>query len=283
MNYELQKTQESVNSLVQYKEQSSIIGKWIKNEDEYAIALTYSEKKIGEFDRQDMTQLVELMAQWRLFLGVTSDSTEQELIAICQFVYDNFKRYTLSDVRLAMNWAISGKVEVGFVTQKNISSFYVSKALNAYEEEKRRIYNQLMYAREKELRKANDIKIESTPEEEANSFKTHILGMYQSFTNGTFFLDFGDIVYNWLKKTNQVTKDKAIIDEAIRYGINKYQEERRSEKTNIASSVESNDKDFRQKKLARQFIVMHYFTNTNLQGIIQSIKPEQFIKTNNKI
>lgn len=255
-----------------------MIGNWIKSDEEHAVALTYGEKRIGDFNREDMTKLVEVMAQWRILLGVTSDSTEQELIIICQFVYDNFKKYTLSDIKLAMNWTISGKIDVGFVSQKNISSYYVSRALNAYDEHKRRIYNKFMYEREKHLSRLEQAPPDRTPEEKANTFKSLIVGMYESHMNGSFFIDFGDFVYNWLKKTNQLSRDKAVIDEAVNYGRDRYLEERRKESINLSSAIEPEAKEQRQKKLARHYMIMKYFESTSVGQIVQSIKPEQFLE-----
>ena len=91
------------------KKQNVLIGDWIRNDTEIAVAQTFSEKRIGSFDREDMAKLVEVMAKWRVLLGVNNDSSETELIVICQFVYDNFKKFTLMDIKLAMNWAVSGK------------------------------------------------------------------------------------------------------------------------------------------------------------------------------
>lgn len=219
------------------------------------------------------------MAKWRILLGVTSESTEAELIIICQFVYDNFKKYTLSDINLAMTWTISGKIDVGFVSQKNISSYYVSRALNAYDEEKRRIYNQLMTQREKEIRKLEDKQPEPSPEERANIFKSMIVSMYESFKNGEDFYDFGDSVYNWLKRTNQLNTNKVIIDQAVQYGKDRYLEERRKQNINqIATSLEPNTREFREKKLARHYMILQYFESKNIAELIQSIKPQQFIK-----
>ncbi len=73
--------------------QNKLIGDWIQNEVEYEVAKTFDGKRIGQYTKEDMTKLVELMAHWRVLLGVTSDSTEIELVVICQFVYDNFKKY----------------------------------------------------------------------------------------------------------------------------------------------------------------------------------------------
>ena len=279
MSQELQKHQQSKNSLTQYNQPNSIVGDWIKSDDEYAIAITYTEKRIGDFTREDMTKLVELMAQWRLLLGVTSESTEHELIVIVQFMYDNFKKYTLADVRLAMNWAISGKTEVGFVTQKNISSFYVSKAMKAYDDEKRIIYNRLMAEREKHLSRLEDInKPKITPLQKAESFKEMIVGMYDSVQSGGIFYDIGDMVYNWLKKTGQLKPSKEQIDAAIRYGQDKFYEEKESKslRQKLTDTIDPMDSEKKKKKYAREFIVLQYFTIYTIGEIIDKIHPSQF-------
>jgi hypothetical protein len=279
MSQQLQKHQQSKNSLTQYNQPNSIVGDWIKSDDEYAIAITYTEKRIGDFTREDMTKLVELMAQWRLLLGVTSESSEHELIVIVQFMYDNFKKYTLADVRLAMNWAISGKTEVGFVTQKNISSFYVSKAMKAYDDEKRIIYNRLMAEREKHLSKMEDInKPKITPLQKAESFKEMIVGMYDSVETGGIFYDIGDMVYNWLKRTGQLKPSKEQIDAAVRYGQDRYYQEKeeKSLRQKLTDTIDPMDKENRKKKYAREFIIMQYFTVKTIGEIVDKIHPSQF-------
>jgi len=231
-----------------------------------------------------MIALVEVMAQWRLLLGVTTESTEQELVVICQFIYDNFKKFTLSDLKLAMNWTISGKVDVGFVTQKNISSYYISRALNAYEEEKRRIYNKLMYDRDKELeRKRLEDQAKITPRDKANIFKESILTMYKAHKDGRPIIDFGDIVYNWLKSTHQLPRDPVTLSNAIKYGQDMYFEERRSEGglSPFGNLGKAENKEDRQKKLSRQFMIMQYFDKYDIPYIISKINIHDFDNTKN--
>jgi hypothetical protein len=262
--------------------QNKLIGDWIQNEVEYEIAKTYSHKKIGDYKKEDMTKLVELMARWRLLLGVTSDSTEMELVVICQFVYDNFKHFTLPDVNMAMNWAISGKIDVGFVTQKNLSSFYVSKVLNAYEDLKRQIFNDFMERRERYLQRAQ---IESKPtvtlEEKANTFKDMIVGCYRTYKEDKPFYDFNDFIYNWLKSTGQIQATQEEINAAVFYGQEKYREEKRQQNAaNILRQMKNletpDNKDEKQKKYAREYMIMKYFDKYTLAEIVSKIKPSQF-------
>ena len=262
-----------------------MIGIWIQNEDENRIALTYSEKKIGDFNREDMTKLVEVMAKWRLLLGVTSDSTEHELVVICQFIYDNFKQYTLSDIELAMNWSISGRLDLGFVSQKTISSYYVSKAINAYDDEKRRIFNKIMDSKEKHERWLQDKeKKVLTPVEKANNFKDTIVTMYSVLDSEGVFYDIGDMVYNWLKRTNQLNTSKETIDKAINYGRDKYFEEiaDQSIRRRLLEPPSPESKEQKQKKYAREYMVKLYLNSNDISEVISRITPSQFVEKTQK-
>ena len=111
-NQELQKV-DSENLQVQSIKPNELLGNWITNKEHYEISLTYSEKKIGRFNSEEMGDIVDVLAQWRLMLGVTSDTTQEELVFITQFLYDNYKHLTLPDLKMAKNWSIMGRVDVG--------------------------------------------------------------------------------------------------------------------------------------------------------------------------
>jgi len=282
MSNEIQKATQSSNSLERSSGQSKLIGDWITNEAEYSVARTYEGKRIEDFNHEDMKKLVEVMALWRHHLGVTSDPTEQELIVICQFVYDNFKRFTLADIRLAMNWAIAGKIDVGFVTQKNISSYYVSKALNAYGEAKRSIYNELMENRDRILeRRSLEKSVQHTPAEKANQFREYIVSLYQGYKQGGYFYDIGDFAYNWLKKTNQLKLSKEHIDAAVAYGKQAASKIRQADAGSAAAllrqSIAKESREQSEKRLAREYILMQYFDALSLPQIIDRISIKDFI------
>ena len=281
MSNELQKTPLNSSRAVSTR-QNKLIGDWIQNDLELEIAKTYEHKKIGDYTKEDMTKLVELMAHWRLLLGVTTESTEMELVVICQFVYDNFKKFTLPDIRMAMNWAISGKIDIGFVSQKTLSSYYVSKVLNAYNEEKRHIFNDMMERRERHLQRLSlDTKPEVTNVEKANSFKEMLVSIYQSHHEGRAFYDFNDFIYNWLKRTGQLQATQEDINAAVFYGQEKYREERRQQNAvNILrqlSNLDTKDnKEEKQKKYAREYMIKKYLDKYTLGEIVSKIKPDQF-------
>ncbi len=243
------------------------------------MACTYGEKRLGDFNREDMTRLVEVMAKWRLLLGVTTESTDQELIVICQFVYDNFKHFTLSDISLCMNWAISGKIEIGYVTQKTISSFYVSKALNAYEDKKRQMVNQIMENKERHLiNEAINTPKPVTQAEKANAFKEYIVSLFEAYSNGGLFYDVDDSAYNWLKKQGLVNPTKEQIAAALRYGEDRYKNAQKGQSLRdiMQQSFMKKEKEEQIKKFAREFIVMQIFEEQGIGPIVIKIKAEQF-------
>lgn len=257
---------------------NSIIGNWIENEEQLQIARTFDDKQIRYYDKEDMTKLVEVMAKWRVLLGVTSDSTHEELIVICQFVYDNFKNHTLSDIKLAMNWVVSGKVDIGFVSQKTISSYYISRAINAYDEEKRKLYKKVIEQRNNYQNKLEmETKPNFSPEQRADNFKKLILELYDSYKKGGFFLDFGDSVYNWIKRSKAMPLTQSLVDAAVKYGKDQFLEERKEEsKKRLVKAIEPESREYREKKLARHYIILEYFKSTSIQAIINTIKPEHF-------
>ena len=277
--------------MTQSNKQNELIGNWIENETELQLVKTFSNKKIGHYDKQDMAKLVELMAKWKVLLGAANEATSAELILICQFLYDNFKKFTLEDIEIAMNWAISGKIDMSFVSTKTISALYVSKALQLYEEEKKNIINKIASEKASYERKESiNNNVEATPQQKAEIFKELLINTYVDYKEKEYFHDFKDFIYNWLKDNKIFVPTKSLINEAMIYGETKTREFKELEKENkkqvftITKYFESQDDSYRKKKFARQFIVMQFFNKVNnLKELINYIKLEQFkIKQNEK-
>ncbi len=265
---------------MQSKNQSSLIGNWIKDENELAIAKSFTEKRIGDYDAEDMVRLVELMAKWRLLLGVTSNVEADELTFICQFLYDGFKSFTLTDISLAMKYAIMGRTDLGFVSQKTLSAYYVSKAIQAYAEVKKSIVEKLAWEKEKyEERERNSQKLELTPMERANNFKDFLIAVYNDFCKNGFVTDFGDMVYNWAKNHQILKITPELISKALAYANEKYIQERSNETFNnllVSAAEDPKTTENRKKKLAREYVVRQLFVSHQIYDLISKIKTEQF-------
>jgi len=254
------------NSLNLSNKQNELIGSWIENETELELVQTFSTKRIGHFTKEDMAQLVELMAKWKVLLGAANEATSAELVLICQFIYDNFKKFTLEDIKIAMNWAISGKIDMSFVSTKTISALYVSKALQLYEDEKKLIINKI--AAEKaafERKESINNATPATPQEKANIFKSLLIDVYINYKENGKFFDFKDFVYNWMKNNKIFIPSKKDINDAMIYGETKNREYKQLEQKdkkeflNATKYFESQDDEYKKKKFARQYIVTQFF------------------------
>lgn len=240
------------------------------------------EKRIGSFSREDMGDIVDLLANWRLMLGVTSDATKEELVFITQFVYENYKHFTLSDMKMAKDWTIMGKIEVGFVTQKTFSSYYISRCLNAYEDYKRAVINEIDSNRDRYIaKKSIENPVKLTPQQEAESFKEYLVAMYQTRKDGREMIDLGNMMYNWCKKAGLVQSNAKLVSDAMAYATAKYREQRQSDymaKGMMSSFVPTGNEEEQKKRYARLYMIGIIFDSTPLSVLIQKIKPEQFKK-----
>jgi hypothetical protein len=259
-----------------------LIGSWIKTDDELVVARTFSEKKIMNYDADDMAELVKVMAQWRLLLGVTNDSTQAELVVICQFIYDNFGKFTLADIKTAMNWSIGGKIDVGFVTQKNISAFYISKCMQSYEARKMQLVNEIAYNKQRfESRRDLDTKTEVTAEYKCQVFKEYLISIYESYKENSTFWDTQESIYKWMKTTGQVNPTKEEIEEALNYGdvkIRKEKDERNMESIlrGIKQTSSDQNPEEKRKKYAREYIVCKKFDETDIIQLLKKVHVSYF-------
>jgi hypothetical protein len=259
-----------------------LIGEWVKTDDELTIARTFSEKKIMNYNGEDMAELVKVMAQWRLLLGVTTDSTQAELVVICQFIYDNFGKFTLADIKTAMNWSIGGKIDVGFVTQKNISAYYISKCMQSYEARKMQIVNEIAYNKQRfENRRDIDSKPEVTADYKCQVFKEYLISIYESWKDNEKFWDTQESIYKWMKSTGQLNPTKEEIDEALIYAdskIRRDKEERNMESIlrGIKPTAADQNPEEKRKKYAREHIVCNKFESTDIIQLLKKVHVSYF-------
>jgi len=271
------------NSISQYKGQNLLIGDWIKNDADLMVVETFSEKRIGDFNKDDMKGLVDIMGKWRFLLGVQSESSDSELIFICQFIYDEFKKFTLSDIRLAMSWAISGKTDMTFVSQKSLSAAYVSKAIQAYEDEKRSIVKRIAYDKEAyERNKHVNEPLNISPEEQANTFLSILIDAYNKYKEKGDFYDFGDFIYNWMKKHKIANITKQLVNDAMIYGETRYREFKAEQKHEAGMKrikiMDTGDDESNKKKFAREYIIRKFFDKVEFEQLVKLVKVEQFKK-----
>jgi len=227
-----------------------------------------------------MAKLVELMARWRTLLGVTSEATSEELTIICSFAYENYGHISYMDFYNAMNGAIMGKYDLGFIMQKNLNTFYVTKALNAYLAEKAEIVNEIIRQKEKYELEQNNRKVELTPERRADNFRDHLITMYRSYKDGgeARIMDLGGLIYDWLRRTKILEPTQADISDALTHANNRFIAERQEESMRklFAESIDKKSEDLQKKKLARVYLISKVFDAHELVELVKKVEVKDF-------
>lgn len=262
-----------------------LYGSWVKSATQLTIVQTFDGKRIRDYNSDDMAHLVELMAKWRYLLGATSDPTPEELTIVCQFVYDNFENLTYLDICTAMNWAIGGKIDMGFVMQKSLSTFYVAKAIRLYLNEKTEIVNEIARAKERAEMELQAQKVELTPEQKAANFKEHIIAVWKAYKSdgeaGLF--DIGSMVYNWMRKSQVLIPTPQDVSVAMQKGNDRYIRERQEENLRNILNKTTDDKAEQRtiKKYAREYLISQVFDKYDINQLVAHIRAAHFIKENN--
>jgi len=249
-------------------------GPWARTAEQIAIAKTYEGRRIRDFDTAEMEMLVEVIGLWRFNIGAANDSTADELVIVCRFIYDNFGHFTLNDIREAMNMVVSGNLTVEYVSMKSLSPYYVSKALRVYEEYKRGVVNELALEKENYIRRAEQRKkIEITPEERAENFKNHLLEVYADYKKTGRVTDIGDMIYTWGRSAGLVKTSDDVVKAALEFADARYKEFKQSE--GILWGASDTDVNMK-KKFAREYVLKTFFDKWDIKSLAEFVKVEQF-------
>lgn len=274
-------------------EESPYYGQWIKNEVERELAQTFVEKPLRHYEREDFNDIIALMKTWKTYIGISvadisveeiKKALEAELVILVQFLYDNFPHITYTDLKLARNWAVSGKTDLTKVSKKTLSAEYVSRSIVLYEERKREILsemnrNKAAFIRAEEEKKAKQPK---TPAEKANLLKSFVMGYYDSHQKGLNFVDMRDHVYNWIKNSKVFAVSAEMIAEAGVYANTRFNNEKSElNKVNALAGHPiikdtPEDEENRKNKYKKHFIIMKFFEKHSIDDIVKMIHPDQF-------
>jgi hypothetical protein len=99
---------------------------------------------------------------------------------------------------------------------------------------------------------------------------------YEEYKLNGEIKDYFNTAYNFLKRTNKLDIDKATIDEAMIYGVEKASAVF-DKHYDVLFNKEKFDSDYWQKHHARNYCVQKLFSKINIEELISSIKLEYFV------
>jgi hypothetical protein len=211
-----------------------LIGAWIGSGNEGVrnteIYTAKNDLKISEFtENAQMNNLLKEVTTWRLHLGIREDASKEEFLLVTNFIRENYSELSVAEIKLAYNYALTGKLDVEIEAYGKFSPLYIAKILNAYKKFVNPIYTNLTYQkrdwdREQEKKKIEQDekdRIENMPfAEKVESRKQSIIWYYDKIKNSYDYLgDYGSVVWDFLTRNNLINADVIDFDLAKEQAI----------------------------------------------------------------
>ncbi len=244
----------------QLAKQNNSIGNLIPNIPKTNVKIYDAYKSLQKIQSYNsnaqMNKLVEVLGQWSFYLGLSEKVSDKELILNAQFIKENFGGLNIFDISEAMKMSATEKLG-NIEHYGKLSPLFIGKILNAYKSKR----SEVIVTVNQEISKIKTLKeIKKPTEEESISNMKIILRTAWETVNiqKQTYLDFGDCVYNFIKKYKLVSVNKKLVGEAMKYA----EKQIRNEKHNSSlKSVINNtaftklDAESLKRKKAREFMV----------------------------
>jgi hypothetical protein len=262
---------------------SNTIATWAVTKTEKQLAVTFSEKKIAEY-RNDIEgkDIRALITDWWVLHGSTRELTPTELKILYEWVRDNFDQLTYTDIHLAVQWSVTGELEIEHKPFLGLNADYISKVLRLYLERKQSLVQEIM-ERKRHRENSQLPAATATPQQNMQAMREMIITAYDALTTNEFYYDMNDMVYFWLRNTKQLVFNDDDANVALAYAAKKILENKVGEPKNIMESLVGNPKSEEEKKkmtkkYAREFTMRKYFQNNTLGQILSNLKLDYFVK-----
>ena len=120
------------------------IGEVATTPEQKKLAIAISENKLAQYQVDELKEPISsLIALWNLTIGKREELLPQIIVLIGKYIIEYYPQITLSEIKLAIDLSVMGKLSVGAECYDNFSPMYVSKILNAYLEYKTRMVGDL--------------------------------------------------------------------------------------------------------------------------------------------
>lgn len=234
---------------------------------------------VKEYNPKVQESLIDIIGKWRWTTGVNNsnqddDELATELVMISNFVMANYGSLSTDEIQLAIDLSLTNKLDCDVNTYNSFSPMYVSRILNAYEQYRRRMYNDIM-AKQERLEQEKELSKKPTPQEKRDSMVEFIQFLYDKHKANEQFDDLFGTVFLFLKRTNRITLSKTDIDEALDYGKVRASEYKLTH-FDKALKHEQPDMDSLVKRFARNYSLQKFFDRIDINALISAIETKEF-------
>jgi len=228
---------------------------------------------------KDWNKIVDVVAKWRIYIGMPRQDISEEINVIAQFISITYKHLTLKEIELAYHLsAIRVLEDVDF--HGYFSPMYVGKVIDAYLYYRKKTLADAIRRKEKQEWLDADNKNKPTPEKEAENMNELISHFYDKYKETGEIEDFFNICYDYLRNRNKILKiSKETLDEAMIYGEQKANNKK--EKNVFVKGFLSANPESEKKRWAKNYCVQKFFGSiVDIKLLLETIKPEHFIDEN---
>jgi len=244
---------------------------FVRTQEEFEIAsIIDKDTPIGKL--QSMDKLVEIVAHWRMYLGIPQHDASEEIAINSAFIFEHYPHLTVNEIKLAYTYVILGKTEnVEFYG--NFSVAYIAKVLNAYLYYRRVIMADLIRRKEKHEQEQLEKSTKPSPEEEQKLTVWIFEKFYKEWEETGEVSDICNLCFRFLREHKMLQISKEETELAMSYGAKKAMavDQKRNPLVEVVAPREKET-----QRWARNWCVAEYFKKHTLEQIISHIKPEIF-------
>jgi len=212
--------------------------------------------------------IVEALGKWGYMTGspVVSD---RELVLMARFVFDNYAQFNVQELDYAITLCITGRLDCDPHTYGLMSPAYVARVLNAYAEYKERMSRDLAIKKYNEdMRKQIEAEAarEETPQDKLDRLVYFIRECKANIDKNARIVDFGNYVYNYLKKKKLMRLTDTDIRQAKLYAAQRIQSDKQE---GLMASLTSGEAE--ERRYAREWVLRKFFNTIDSEELCKEL------------
>lgn len=259
----------SQNSQIQLQKQKPLLEFTSTSEEVALVKCVENSVLIGNLT--DLNPLVNVVAKWRMYIGLPKEDISEELSIVADFLSKQYPFLTIAEIELAYTLSVTNKLkDVDFYG--SFSPLYVGKVLDSFLYYRKLTLADTIRRKQQYDNEIKEMENRPTPAKQCNDLKGTIKDMYEEYKQNGELRDPFNICYNFFRRTKMLVVKKDEIEKAMDYGKKKYL----SKERNLFDKVTESTKESEIQRYARNWCVQNYFDNVGINIILNNIKVEHF-------
>lgn len=172
---------------------------------------------------KDKKAVTALLTEWMVMIGSSEKISMEENLINIKFLISQYHQMTIEEVKQAILWSITNKLDVDPNPFGKFSPLYMAKILNAYLDKRDGVINKLTWLKQKQIwdlewqEKNKPLPYEEQLKNQRAFLIKHMVDMKANRKSDSA----GSLVWKFLKR-NQSVSQNMIDEDARQYAKNKY-------------------------------------------------------------